>query len=56
MCIRDSLHAECVEFVFEFHDELLEEFEILLAGLVSVDRVTFVLYLHYDYSAGRHYF
>ena len=33
-----DLHAECVEFVFEFHDELLEEFEILLAGLVSVDR------------------
>ena len=33
-----DLHAEGVEFVFEFHDELLEEFEILLAGLVSVDR------------------
>ena len=40
-----DLHAEGVEFVFEFHDELLEEFEVLLAGLFSV----------YRYEGARYY-
>ena len=40
-----DLHAEGIEFVFEFHDELLEEFEVLLAGLFSV----------YRYEGARYY-
>ena len=40
-----DLHAEGVEFVLEFHDELLEEFEVLLAGLFSV----------YRYEGARYY-
>ena len=25
-----NLHAECIEFIFEFHDKLLKELEILI--------------------------
>ena len=32
-----DLHAEGVEFILEFHDELLEELEILLGSLFSVN-------------------
>ena len=28
--------AECIEFIFEFHYELLQHFEILLAGVLCV--------------------
>ena len=40
-----DLHAEGVEFILEFHDELLEELEVLLAGLFSV----------YGHERARHY-